>query len=219
MRDDKWQLTERGLVMLILSIALIGLFAWSGSAVATDIDLTAGASGDLSALEGGAVNGQTNSDGRLVVDNDSGEGEYGTIQAAVDNATSGDTVVVQQSAADYSAFSGSSVDNLTVTAASGVSPTVVAGSARVEVGPNSTVSDLTFDLNGQVIFLGGSDNVTFRNNTVNISGSSNYGIRAEASTGVRVTNNTFNQSAAPDGGGYPQAVLLSGTQATIANNT
>ncbi|WP_299332552.1 PGF-CTERM sorting domain-containing protein [Haloplanus sp.] len=159
------------------------------------------------------------SDGRLVVDADSGEGEYGTIQAAVDNATSGDTVVVQQSAADYSAFSGSSVDNLTVTAASGVSPTVVAGSTRVEVGPNSTVSDLTFDLNGQVIYLGGSDNVTFRNNTVNISGSSNYGIRAEVSTGVRVTNNTFNQSAAPDGGGYPQAILLSGAQATVANNT
>jgi PGF-pre-PGF domain-containing protein len=62
------------------------------------------------------------SDGRLIVDNDSGEGEFDTVQAAVDAATSGDTIRVRNGTYNESVTIKTS--NITLT---GVNDPVIVG--------------------------------------------------------------------------------------------
>jgi len=120
----------------------------------------------------GGLAGSAIADSTELTVNDDGSGDYETIQAAVDEAESGDTIVVEDGT--YDPFE-SNVENITITAADGTAPTV-------------TASEEDIKQRKQIVYLGKTD-VTFSG--IDVEGparGSGVGVRIGTSAAFEATN-------------------------------
>lgn len=142
------------------------------------------------------------------------------IQLAIDNATSqNDTIIVGPGGYNGSIDPANGVKKLTIKSASSTTPTLkVDGGRLLESGlPGLDIQGFQISLtNSAEIFLK-SDNFSLTGNTIDVSGSSNYGLRIGDASGATIKNNTWNIGAASTN---VQGVLLSSnTDANVSGNT
>ena len=139
------------------------------------------------------------------------------LRNAAGSTSAGDVIAV---ASDLT-LSGSKLEGLsgrTLTSVRGGSSPTVTVESRLEVEPGATICRLDFDLtNGGTLYANEADYFQFLDNSVSISGSSNYGLRLENADKAVVANNTFDQDDVTSG--TPQGVLVAGTtDAAVRNN-
>jgi hypothetical protein len=147
-----------------------------------------------------------------------GNGGYSTIQAAIDAATAGDTIVV--AAGSYGPVNISK--SVTLAAAAGATPVITGAGvnqgAAIRVDPNiSDVSITGFSVAAgagdlaAVNLVGNNDRISLSNNT--ISGNAGHAVLGGGGTdGVTLTNNTIS------GNGPPPVVYFNGSASLGATN-
>ena len=148
---------------------------------------------------------------RLVTDSDD-------LQTQIDNANPGDTLAV-----DSGTFDAVTVDKSLSLKSIFARPTVEAdsGTGRLEVSaPNVEISGFDIDLSdGEVVYVNPGEGLTFRNNVVDVSSSSDHGIRIDDSFGgpTVVEANVFDVPST-DASVNSQGILFSGGEDYLIKN-
>jgi len=147
---------------------------------------------------------------------------FPAIQPAIDVSESGARVDV--GAGTYDDSITVDVTDLTLSSIQGSSTTTIAVDAstgRLEVSaPNVEISGFDIDLSdGEVVYVNPGEGLTFRNNVVGVSPSSNHGIRIDDSFGgpTVVEGNVFDIPST-DASVNSQAILFSGGEDYLIKN-
>lgn len=155
----------------------------------------------------------------VVVDGD-GDGDYTSIQGAIDGEGANSTIIVEEnSSGSYSSFS-TNADNVTVEAADGAKPTINATSRiNLKEANEATLSGFEINLKtgGDGLYTKGDD-VVIRDNDITVFTGTDPAIRIGDASNPQITGNDFMMKSAPSGANVQAILLSSTTGADVSNN-